>query len=104
MISNFSQIVKTYLSHLPKDDYPVLDTFKFVSIWLSLVLDQSQTSMRSMFKRLNLRGETVDISTFSKASKKRDVRVFEEIIFSPKKELSKKTKLKQGKLEIFPLE
>lgn len=70
MISNFGHIVKTYLSNFPKDDYPVLDTFKFVSIWLGLVLDQSQTSMRSMFKRLNLRGETVDISTFSKASKK----------------------------------
>jgi len=70
ILSNFDQIVKAYLSHLPKDDCPVLDTFKFVSIWLGLVLDQSQTSMRSMFKRLSIRGEKVDISTFSKASKK----------------------------------
>jgi putative transposase len=104
MISNFGHIVKTYLSNFPKDDYPVLDTFKFVSIWLGLVLDQSQTSMRSMFKRLNLRGETVDISTFSKASKKRDVGVFREIIFSLKKELLKRKETKQGELEIFPLD
>ncbi|MBE9194486.1 IS4 family transposase [Synechocystis sp. LEGE 06083] len=104
MISNFGHIVKTHLSNFPKDDYPLLDTFKFVSIWLGLVLDQSQTSMRSMFKRLNLRGETVDISTFSKASKKRDVGVFREMIFSLKKELSKKKEIKHGELEIFPLD
>jgi putative transposase len=57
-----------------------------------------------MFKRLNLRGEKVDISTFSKASKNRDVTVFEELIASLKKQLSKKAKFKQGKLEIFPLD
>ncbi|MCW6035552.1 IS4 family transposase, partial [Spirulina subsalsa FACHB-351] len=34
MLSNFPQIVKKCLGHLPQDDYPVLDTFKFVSIWL----------------------------------------------------------------------
>ncbi|MBE9175416.1 IS4 family transposase [Synechocystis salina LEGE 06155] len=98
------QTVKNHLSHLSKNDYPALNTFKFVSIWLGLVLDQSQTGMRCMFKRLNLRGESVDISTFSKASKKRDVMVFEEMIFSLKIELSKKTKLKQGELEILPLD
>lgn len=104
MLSNFTQIVKTHLSNLPKDDYPALDTFKFVSIWLGLVLDQSQTGMRCMFKRLNLRGETVDISTFSKASKKRSVDTFKKIILSLKKEVSKKAKLKYRELEIFPLD
>jgi putative transposase len=54
MISNFPKIVKESLSHLSQDDYPVLDSFLFVSIWLGFVLDQSQTSMRSMFKRLNI--------------------------------------------------
>ncbi|QHV00984.1 hypothetical protein BWK47_13135 [Synechocystis sp. CACIAM 05] len=64
------------MSYLPKYGYWVLDTFKFVSIWLGLVLDQSQTGMRNMFKRLNLREEKVDISTFFKATKKREVDVF----------------------------
>jgi hypothetical protein len=40
IVSNFPEIVKKYLSHLPQDDYPVLNTFKFASIWLSFVLDQ----------------------------------------------------------------
>ncbi len=87
MISNFPQLVKKYLGHLPQDDYPVLNTFLFVSTWLEFVLDQShpysavrrrngvhkrrnqvptttpclrmtvgQTTMRSLFKRLNIRG------------------------------------------------
>lgn len=93
MISNFNDIVKGHLSHLRKDDYPVLDTFQFVSIWPNLVLDQSQTSMRSVFKRLNLREERVDISTFSKASKQRDTKVFEDLIDSLKRTLSKKVQV-----------
>ena len=52
-MSNFPQIAQQYLGHLPKDNYPQLDIFKFVSIWLSFVVDQSQTSMRSLFKRLD---------------------------------------------------
>ena len=67
--SNFEKIIKNNVGHLPKDNYPVLDTFKFVSIWLGFVLDQSQTSMRSMIKRLNMRGENLHLSTFSIASK-----------------------------------
>lgn len=31
IVSNFSQIIKEQLGHLPQDDYPVLDTFKFTS-------------------------------------------------------------------------
>ena len=46
MLSNFPQIVKYLLAFLPQDDYPKLDTFSFVSCWLSFVLDQSQTGMR----------------------------------------------------------
>ncbi len=109
MVSNFPEIVKRHLSHLPEDDYPVLNTFLFVSTWLHFVLDQGETSMRSVFKRLSVRGINVDISTgasqlgkfalipwpllpsrakgslqsemhpistFSKASKKRDSQVF----------------------------
>ena len=104
MLSNFNHIVKDHLSHLPKDDYPVLDTFKFVSIWLSLVLDQSQTSMRSLFKRLNLRGERVDISTFSKASQHRGTSVFEKLILSLKRTLYSKSKVNPKELMLFPLD
>ncbi len=56
MVSNFPEIVKKYLGGLPKDDYPALNTFLFVSTWLSFVLDQGQVSMRSLFKTLNIRG------------------------------------------------
>jgi putative transposase len=69
MVSNFQSLVKSLLGELPDDDYPVLNTFLFVSTWLNFALDQSQTSMRSLFKRLNVRGIKADISTFSKASK-----------------------------------
>lgn len=76
LFSNFPKIVKRYLAHLPKDDYPVLDTFTFVSCWLGLNFDQSLDTMRSLFSRLNSRDISLDISTFSKASKHRDLGVF----------------------------
>ena len=63
MLSNFPKIINQFLGELPKNDYPVLDTFKFVSCWLSFVMDQSQSSMRDLFKRLNVRGIDMDIST-----------------------------------------
>jgi IS4 transposase len=75
IVSNFSEIVKKHLSHLPQDDYPVLNTFKFASIWLSFVLDQSQTSMRSQFKRLNIRGEKLDNSLVGTGQEQVEARV-----------------------------
>jgi putative transposase len=92
------------LNQLPKEDYPVLDTFKFVSIWLNYTLDQSQTSMRSVFKRLNIRGEKVDISTFSKASKKRSTDIFKKILIDLQQAVKKKKKLDERKKIIFPLD
>jgi putative transposase len=62
MLSNFPKIVKQLLKNLPQNDYPKLSTFLFVSCWLSYVLDQGQTSMRSLFQRLNMRG--IDINIF----------------------------------------
>ena len=103
-MSNFAQIAQQYLGHLPKDDYPQLDTFKFVSIWLSFVLDQSQTSMRSLFKRLNIRGESVDISTFSKASKKRDPKVFQEIYKNLERAVNTYHKKEAKAPILFPLD
>lgn len=104
ILSNFSQIVQNHLGHLPQDDYPVLNTFKFVSIWLSFVLDQSQSSMRSLFQRLNIRGEKVDISTFSKASKHRDVKVFWDLFLAIQKEVKKKAGINLDKWVLFPLD
>jgi IS4 transposase len=104
MKSNFSKIVKKYFGHLPQDDYPVLNTFKFVSIWLNFVLDQSQTSMRSLFKRLNVRGESLDISTFSKASKNRDPKIFHDLWYDLKKEVIKQSKAQPDELQLFPLD
>jgi IS4 transposase len=104
MISNFRQIVRKYLSHLPQDDYPVLDSFKFVSIWLSFVLDQSQTSMRSVFKRLNARDSKLDISTFSKASKNRSPDIFKEIWEKQKREVMSVEKKKNKGIVLFPLD
>lgn len=104
LLSNFPQIVQKHLGHLPQDDYPVLNTFKFVSIWLSFVLDQSQSSMRSLFQRLNIRGETVDISTFSKASKSRETQVFCNLFLELQKEVKKKAGINLDKWVIFPLD
>ncbi|NEP44182.1 MAG: hypothetical protein F6K35_35140 [Okeania sp. SIO2H7] len=76
MKSNFPKIVKKFLKFLPKNDYPVLSTRRFVSCWLGFVLDQGLTSIRDLLNRLNIGGIKMDISTFSKASKTRDVQVF----------------------------
>lgn len=79
IVRSFSKIVKELLSHLPKNDYPVLNTRLFVECWLSCAMDKSLTSMRDLFKRLNNRGFLVDISTFSKASSHRRQEVFGQI-------------------------
>lgn len=104
MISNFPQIVKKHLKHLPHDDYPALNTFLFVSTWLNFALDQSQVSMRSLFKRLNVRGIDVDISTFSKASKVREPVIFYHLFTKLRDELKKEHKLNSQKLALFPLD
>ena len=100
--SNFPKIAKQVLSGLPKDDYPVLDTFLFTSCWLSFALDQSQSSMRDLFFRLNARGISVDISTFSKASKSRDTKYFENLLRKLKRQLNHK--IDSNKLVLFPLD
>ncbi len=71
MKRTFANIVKSLLQQLPSNDYPVLNSRLFTQIWLTFVFDQSITSMRSLFYRLNKTGIKVDISTFSKACKTR---------------------------------
>jgi IS4 transposase len=104
MLSNFPGIINKFLGDLPKDDYPVLDTFKFVSCWLSFVMDQSQSSMRDLFKRLNIRGIDMDISTFSKASKNRDPVVFHNLFLRLRSELNKKRNINPKDLVLFPID
>lgn len=71
MITSFPRLVKSILKQLCPHDYPVLNSRLFFEIWLTFVLDQSLTSMRDLFYRLNKAGIKVDISTFSKACKTR---------------------------------
>lgn len=101
-LSNFPKIVKQHLGDLPQNDYPVLDTFTFVSCWLSFSLDQSLRTMRDLFFRLNVRGIPIDISTFSKASKVRDVAVFIDLFEKIKKKV--KHRNSSDKLILFPLD
>ncbi len=79
MLLDFPQLVKTFLSALPNDDFPVLDSRLFFSCWLALVMDKSTLSMQDLFKRLNHTGISVDISTFSKACKSRSLSTFEQL-------------------------
>lgn len=79
IINSFPKIVKDILKSLPKNDYPVLNSRLFFECWLSYVLDNSLTSMRDLFTRLNNTGFDVDISTFSKASSHRSQKQFQEI-------------------------
>jgi putative transposase len=104
MVSNFPTIVKRFLGDIPKDDYPVLNTFRFVSCWLSFVMDQSQSSMRDLCKRLNVRGIDMDISTFSKASKNRDPIIFHNLFLKLRKELKKQRNIDTKSLVLFPID
>lgn len=79
IVNTFPQIVKDILGSLPKNDYPVLNTRLFVEFWLAYVLDNSLTSMRDLFKRLNNTGFGVNISTFSKANTHRSLEPFQKI-------------------------
>jgi putative transposase len=76
MLSSFPTIVKSLVKQLPPRDYPVLNSQLFFKIWLTFILDQSLTSMRDLFYRLNHAGISVDMSTFSKACKSRQDQLF----------------------------
>jgi IS4 transposase len=100
---SFSKVVKEILKPLPKKDYPALSTFSFVSCWLEYSMDKSIVSMRDLFFRLNNHGIDFKISTFSKASKKRDTQVFQELITQLTTRL-KKAKGKQKTKALFPID
>ncbi|MEB3826094.1 IS4 family transposase, partial [Phormidium sp. CCY1219] len=100
--SNFPKVVKRYLFELPQNDYPVLDTFTFVSCWLGFSFDQSLDTMTSLFSRLNSRNIPLDISTFSKASKRRNLAIFENLFNQIKGDV--KRKKGKDKLILFLLD
>lgn len=102
LLSNLPQLVKKYLGQIPDDDYPVLNSFLFVTCWLNFALDPGVDSMRGMFAILNQQGIKVDFSTFSKASKSRDSELFENILNRLIAEVKKKTP--PDKLVLFPLD
>ncbi len=103
MEQNFPKVMKEILRTLPKKDYPVLDTFSFVSVWLEYVMDKSIVSMRDLFVRLNSQGIDLKMSNFSKASKKRDTQVFQEIITKLKNQLKKKKGGEKSRV-LFPID
>ena len=103
IVQSFPRVIKSILRPLPKNDYPVLNTFLFVSCWLEYVMDKSVVSMQDLFKRLNTQGIDLKISNFSKASKKRDTQVFLDIINQLKREL-KRQKGERKARSYFPID
>jgi putative transposase len=74
--NSFPGIVKFLLKDLPTNDYPVLNSRLFCSIWFTAVLDKGINSLRDLFYQLNHTGTRVDLSTFSQANKTRDPQIF----------------------------
>jgi len=90
IINSFPKIVKDILRPLPKNDYPVLNSRLYFECWLAYALDNSLTSMRDLFTRLNHTGIDVIISTFSKANKHRNQEIFQNIYHQLNKLVQKK--------------
>jgi hypothetical protein len=76
MRSNLPKLVKKILGKLPQSNYPVLSTFRFVSVWLNFALAPSLMSMRDLFDRFNYQKIKIDISTFYQANKMRSTEIF----------------------------
>jgi putative transposase len=105
IINSFPKIVKDILRGLPKNDYPVLNSRLFFECWLSYVMDNSLTSMRDLFTRLNNTGFEVDISTFSKANLHRSQKPFQEIYQKLNELVQKKVQKKlHDKYAICPID
>jgi putative transposase len=103
LLKSFPKVVKEILKPLPRKDYPALSTFSFVSCWLEYAMDKSIVSMRDLFARLNNHEIDFKISTFSKASKKRDPQVFQGLITQLTTRL-KEVKGKQEATVLFPID
>jgi len=84
---NFPKLMKDILKPLPNNDYPALDTFTFLSCLIGFSLDKNIVSMKDLCNRMILQGINVNLSTFSKASKIREIILFEKIILELNKRL-----------------
>jgi putative transposase len=105
IINSFPKIVKDILKPLPKNDYPVLNSRLYVECWLAYALDNSLTSMRDLFKRLNNTGIDVRISTFSKANTHRSQEIFQNIYHQLNQLVQKKAQKKlKDKYAICPID
>ena len=92
MLFNFPKLVKQLLSDYPDYDYSVLNVRLFMSCWLTFSLDSNVTSMRGLFRKLNLGGTSVDQSTFSKTNQHRSSQPFETLYQSLNGLVKKKNK------------
>ena len=102
-MTNFSKLIKELLKPLPKNDYPALDTFTFLSCWIGFALDKSIVSMRDLCSRMVLQGINVNLSTFSKASKIRETSPFEKVIVELNKRLVAKKGIENARA-LFPID
>lgn len=66
-------------------------------------MDKSLESMRDLLARVNSRGKKLDISTFSKASKTRNIEIFEELLKGTLQKLTRKHGTSKNKI-YFPLD
>lgn len=102
-VSNFLKIIKHLLKDLPRNDYPVLNSFFFTSCWIGFAMDKSLESMRDLLTRVNSREKILDISTFSKASKTRDIENFQTILSKAIAQLKNKVPKSKNRI-YFPLD
>jgi putative transposase len=92
MVFNFPKLVKQLLSGYSDCDYSVLNTRVFISCWLTFSLDASVTTMRGLFRKLNIGGRSIDQSTFSKANQHRSSQPFEDLYKSLNRLVKQKNK------------
>jgi putative transposase len=74
-----------------------------MSCWLSFALDSSVNSMRGFFKKLNLGGQSISQSTFSKAINHRSTAPFQELYKSLNKFIKEKHQPKK-EWDICPID
>jgi putative transposase len=102
-MTNFSKLIKELLKPLPKNDYPALETFTFLSCWIGFALDKSIVSMRDLCSGIVLQGINVNLSTFSQASKIRETSPFEKVIVELNKRLVAKKGIENARA-LFPID
>ncbi len=81
MLTIFPKLMKELLKPLPKNDYPALSTFTFVSCWIGLALDKSIVSMRDLSARLKMQdGVQATLSALTAMDKDRTLAILQHVI------------------------